>query len=860
MRPEFQALAIPRHRAPQNPHCEPLLRSRRQLLAPAIVLLTVLSLLAGPFGGHTSAPLPTWTHPPGGSELLDQARASVASGQAPFSAPPSALASGGFAFPNLASDVALAYDPALSVVVAVAENLTSTGNATDPLETWSFDGGNNWTQLAPSASPSGRVGTTLTYDPFTNALLLFGGEAPLGNYLGDTWSFFGGSWFNITATSGPAPPARASASFAWDGADRYAVLYGGVGANGSNWSTSLGLTPTWTFVAANGSLGTAGAWSSSSQPSKAVPPDFGAMAYDGADGYLLYEGGLAHYHNATAWSAASGTWKFVSGVWTNLSAIVSGSPGHSLLSGLAYDALDGYVLLFGGIDGSNGSGPSNATLTYRAGHWSTLAPGGSPSARTSSNLAYDPATNRVILYGGLGGFGPLGDTWAYAGVRWTFTAPTLWVAGALTGASGAFETDVGLSVALYASGVLTVGSAAYTYTQLPTGCSSVSAPIDWCAPAASGTFAIVVSIYSASGESVTAPLLLTVNPDPKVTAITYSLPASEPGVAFVLTSSALGGSGSLSYAYSGLPAGCVGLNAKSIQCTPTTAGIFPVTASVRDGLGQTASLTAPYQVVPRPFISQAVGSAGRIDLGMPVRFTVLAGGGLGYLAYTYNGLPSGCSPRNASSVVCMPGETGHFTVSITTTDAEGFVAGASIGLIVNPALLEQLTASTTSVTLRSTITLQLALNGGTGPYSVSYTGLPLGCTSANVTQLACTPDATGTFTVTATVSDAAGAVLSSPVTFVVGPYQAPPGGGGSGGSGSSSPFAFLGAPDFLPGFGLGVAVVLAALLAVTERARRSRRIASEGDNLVAGLLREAPGLDAEFGRLPEPGVGREGPG
>ncbi|MHB8352323.1 MAG: PKD domain-containing protein, partial [Thermoplasmata archaeon] len=58
---------------------------------------------------------------------------------------------------------------------------------------------------------------------------------------------------------------------------------------------------------------------------------------------------------------------------------------------------------------------------------------------------------------------------------------------------------------------------------------------------------------------------------------------------------------------------------------------------------------------------------------------------------------------------------------------------------------------------------------GGGPLSYTYTGLPVGCASANLAQFACTPNATGTFAVTVSVADQFGRTTAASERLVVNP-------------------------------------------------------------------------------------------
>ncbi len=56
--------------------------------------------------------------------------------------------------------------------------------------------------------------------------MLFGGDDPSGNYLGDTWTWDGTTWTELAPATSPS--ARADASMAYDPATAQLVLFGGV--------------------------------------------------------------------------------------------------------------------------------------------------------------------------------------------------------------------------------------------------------------------------------------------------------------------------------------------------------------------------------------------------------------------------------------------------------------------------------------------------------------------------------------------------------------------------------------------------------------------------------------------------------
>jgi chitodextrinase len=72
------------------------------------------------------------------------------------------------------------------------------------------------------------------------------------------------------------------------------------------------------------------------------------------------------------------------------------------------------------------------------------------------------------------------------------------------------------------------------------------------------------------------------------------------------------------------------------------------------------------------------------------------------------------------------------------------------------------------------LTLSVTAAGGTGIYTYMWNGLPPGCSSQNLSQFICAVTRTGTFNVSATISDSSGATAnSSMVTVTVMPLPTP---------------------------------------------------------------------------------------
>ncbi len=140
-----------------------------------------------------------------------------------------------------------------------------------------------------------------------------------------------------------------------------------------------------------------------------------SMVYDPASNQLLLFGGSA----TTGTGFSSQTWTWNGSNWTLLHPATS-PPGREDQQ-MAYDAATQTVILFSGF---HGTGYWDDTWSWNGTTWTKLTPPTPPMGRDSAAFVYDPATSQVILFGGFrgSGFSP-GDTWAWTGTAWTQLSP-----------------------------------------------------------------------------------------------------------------------------------------------------------------------------------------------------------------------------------------------------------------------------------------------------------------------------------------------------------------------------------------------------------------------------------------------------
>jgi hypothetical protein len=84
-----------------------------------------------------------------------------------------------------------------------------------------------------------------------------------------------------------------------------------------------------------------------------------------------------------------------------------------------------------------------------------------------------------------------------------------------------------------------------------------------------------------------------------------------------------------------------------------------------------------------------------------------------------------------------------------------------------PLQITEFTASPAEIPPLNSTYLNVTVVGGASPYTYAYTGLPIGCHSANVSSLLCLPATVGTSYVTVTVTDANGSTASNTTHFTV---------------------------------------------------------------------------------------------
>ncbi len=240
-------------------------------------------------------------------------------------------------------------------------------------DTWLWNG-KNWQQVFPAHQPPARESASVAYDRARHEVVLFGGASG-ASLFSDTWVWDGKDWQEKHPRT--VPSARSSAGMAYDAARELVILFGGF--QGSFLNTGGGETWVW-----NGED-----WQ---RKSPATTPSARAvtntMTYDAAIGRIVLFSGIemgAHLFN-------SDTWEWDGENWAQQSPSVSPDATLGGFS-VAYDAAERKVVAFGQSNVAGSVIP--VTWLWDGQNWTRELPPQSPSA--SGTLAYDRTDRKLLL-------------------------------------------------------------------------------------------------------------------------------------------------------------------------------------------------------------------------------------------------------------------------------------------------------------------------------------------------------------------------------------------------------------------------------------------------------------------------------
>lgn len=190
-------------------------------------------------------------------------------------------------------------------------------------------------------------------------------------------------------------------------------------------------------------------------------------------------------------------------------------------------------------------------------------------------------------------------------------------------------------------------------------------------PQLGGSYPFVLQITDTAGVTISKSFTLTIGL-PQLNIITAApLPGGVVGTSYFHRFTAVGGTAPYRW---GVTSGTIpGLDldtAGALSGVPTTSGAFPITVSVQDGAGITASRTFTVTISPGPLTLSTPRELPAGALGAPLSLRLEASGGVPPYSWSANGLPAGLALDAATGILSgTPATPGALSFTIRVTDA-----------------------------------------------------------------------------------------------------------------------------------------------------------------------------------------------
>lgn len=457
------------------------------------------------------------------------------------------------------------------------------------------------------------------------------------------------------------------------------------------------------------------------------------------------------------------TWSYVNGTWTNLTSRLSPTPGPVAGGMMVYDPSQSAFFLFGGLNGYGGNPEAN-TWKFTGTKWTNLTStaGTAPSARWGESFLYDPALGYSLLFGGWDNSGAWSDTWTFDAGKWSDVSPKVGTTPTARGWAASTYDPLRQSIVLTGG----AGWGSYPFYDDTWELQAVAGQPSWS------------NVTTSVGTPPSARRMASMVFDPALGGDLFTGGDSQGGSGSWPNDQdvwALESAGwvNLTSSISSFPAGrfaasmfwdpSIGVATLFGGCTSLAcASALNDTWEYSDGF--VANLTAPSTVLVNSTVTLS-GTAYGAPLGSRPTYS-----------YNYSGLPPGCLSVNSSAVTCTPSATGQYHLRVNVTDLSA-VNGSADLYAVSPVaslwVVQQVTGSfslsRTALDVGQSFWINVSVSGGAGTLSYSYSGLPQGCASKNVSSLDCAPSAPGYVSITAIARDSLGHVVADQLNVTISP-------------------------------------------------------------------------------------------
>ena len=266
---------------------------------------------------------------------------------------------------------------------------------------WSYDySTNTWIQIDDGSGPQGRFNFMMVYIPVHHQLFLFGGFSATDR-ISDTWMYdiTDNRWTRLRHENSPSH--RSDAAIAYDPENDVVILTDGYARDDSH------PQDTWVYDFETNN------WNQM-DPEESPLPQYGHhMIYDTRNRMLVMYGGHWSIRGTSTHGYSDGVWTYdyPTDTWTKIDEATT--PPSRYWHSLAYDGDTGRIVVFGGSMAGDVWGGDTWLFDASTASWESIETGETPPGRVNSAMAYHQAEGKIIMFGGLAGWGelPLGDLW-----------------------------------------------------------------------------------------------------------------------------------------------------------------------------------------------------------------------------------------------------------------------------------------------------------------------------------------------------------------------------------------------------------------------------------------------------------------
>lgn len=308
---------------------------------------------------------------------------------------------------------------------------------------------------------------------------------------------------------------------------------------------------------------------------------------------------------------------------------------------------------------------------------------------------------------------------------------------------------------------------------LPSGLSLAATGAITGKPTIAETSKFTVKVVDSANNSAAAALTVTVSSALHI--LTATLPTGYIGIAYSITLTAAGGSGTgykWSVSAGSLPGGfTLGATTGILSGKPTIASSNTFTVKVTDSLSHTATAAFTLKMNPDLAITTTAIKEGYAGTVYSQQLTAAGGSGSGYVwSISIGTLPAGLTLSSTGLLAGTPTIGGGGGVGFEVKDSAANIAKVNLSVIISNGLSITSPSTLPVGYLDAAYSATLVSSGGSGVgLKWTATGLPQGINFSSAGVFSGAPAVAVTSTIGIKVVDSAGNSVSAPFTLVVNP-------------------------------------------------------------------------------------------